>query len=118
MRRAHWRSFRGSAGAGVSALAGEIPVDRHGGVLAVAHGQDNGGAAADEVSALGRQVEVSPDAAGMEGSESDQMADVKMQAIAEGSELAFNTGRHHYGVSASRNVFYGYWQYSVRVEMI
>ena len=35
---------------------------------------------------------------------------VKMDAIAEGSELEFENNVHHYGVKASRNVGYGYWQ--------
>ncbi len=37
---------------------------------------------------------------------------VKVDAIAEGSELEFNDKKHHYGVSASRNVGYGFWQHS------
>lgn len=35
---------------------------------------------------------------------------VTMSAIAEGSELEFKEDKHHYGVKASRNVGYGYWQ--------
>lgn len=35
---------------------------------------------------------------------------VTMSAIAEGSELEFNENKHRYGVKASRNVGYGYWQ--------
>jgi len=35
---------------------------------------------------------------------------VMVDAIAEGSELEFNERKHHYGVSAIRNVGYGYWQ--------
>ena len=34
-------------------------------------------------------------------------------AMAEGSELEFNEDKHHYGISASRNVGYGYWQHGV-----
>jgi phage major head subunit gpT-like protein len=37
---------------------------------------------------------------------------VKVDAIAEGSELEFNDKKHHYGVSASRNVGYGFWQHA------
>lgn len=37
---------------------------------------------------------------------------VEIAAIAEGSELEFNEKKHHYGVSASRNVGYGYWQHA------
>jgi len=37
---------------------------------------------------------------------------VKLDAIAEGSELEFNEKKHRYGVSASRNVGYGYWQHA------
>lgn len=36
---------------------------------------------------------------------------IKVEAIAEGSELEFNEKKHHYGISASRNVGYGYWQH-------
>jgi len=35
---------------------------------------------------------------------------VSISAVAEGSELEFNEKRHRYGVAASRNVGYGYWQ--------
>jgi phage major head subunit gpT-like protein len=35
---------------------------------------------------------------------------VSMSAIAEGSELEFKENKHQYGVKASRNVGYGYWQ--------
>lgn len=35
---------------------------------------------------------------------------VSVAAIAEGSELEFREDKHHYGVKASRNVGYGYWQ--------
>lgn len=35
---------------------------------------------------------------------------VMVDAIAEGSELEFKERKHHYGVTASRNVGYGYWQ--------
>ena len=37
---------------------------------------------------------------------------VEMAAIAEGSELEFNERMHRYGVSAWRNVGYGYWQHA------
>lgn len=37
---------------------------------------------------------------------------VSVDAIAEGSELEFNEKKHHYGVKASRNVGYGYWQHA------
>lgn len=37
---------------------------------------------------------------------------VELKAIAEGSELEFNENKHHYGVDASRNVGYGYWQHA------
>lgn len=37
---------------------------------------------------------------------------VQVDAIAEGSELEFNQKMHHYGVSAARNVGYGYWQHA------
>lgn len=42
---------------------------------------------------------------------------IKVSAIAEGSELEFNEKKHHYGVSASRNVGYGYWQEACLVTM-
>lgn len=35
---------------------------------------------------------------------------ITMSAIAEGSELEFKENKHQYGVYASRNVGYGYWQ--------
>lgn len=35
---------------------------------------------------------------------------VSISAIAEGSELEFKENKHHYGVKATRNVGYGYWQ--------
>lgn len=35
---------------------------------------------------------------------------VTISAIAEGSELEFRENKHHYGVKATRNVGYGYWQ--------
>lgn len=38
---------------------------------------------------------------------------VQVAAVAEGSELEFNEKKHHYGISASRNVGYGYWQHGV-----
>lgn len=37
---------------------------------------------------------------------------VTVAAVAEGSELEFNEDKHHYGISASRNVGYGYWQHA------
>lgn len=37
---------------------------------------------------------------------------IKVAAVAEGSELEFNENMHRYGVSASRNVGYGYWQHA------
>ena len=38
--------------------------------------------------------------------------EVTLAAIAEGSELEFNENKHHYGVKATRNVGYGYWQHA------
>lgn len=38
---------------------------------------------------------------------------VRVQAVAEGSELEFNEDVHHYGITAKRNVGYGYWQYAM-----
>jgi phage major head subunit gpT-like protein len=40
---------------------------------------------------------------------------VKVDAIAEGSELEFKENKHHYGVSAIRNAGYGMWQRAVQV---
>lgn len=40
---------------------------------------------------------------------------VKVAAVAEGSELEFNERMHRYGVSAKRNVGYGYWQHACLV---
>lgn len=42
---------------------------------------------------------------------------VQFDVIAEGSELAFQHKKHHYGVYASRNVGYGYWQHACKVTM-
>ncbi len=42
---------------------------------------------------------------------------IQVDAIAEGSELEFNEHKHHYGIWASRNVGYGYWQHAVLVTM-
>ncbi len=46
-----------------------------------------------------------------------QETPVKMDAIAEGSELEFNEKKHHYGVDCNRNVGYGYWQQGCLVTM-
>lgn len=43
---------------------------------------------------------------------------VEVDAIAEGSELEFEHRMHHYGISASRNVGYGYWQHSCLVQAV
>jgi len=43
---------------------------------------------------------------------------VKVSAIAEGSELEFTENKHHYGVYASRNVGYGFWQHACLAKMI
>jgi phage major head subunit gpT-like protein len=42
---------------------------------------------------------------------------IQIDAIAEGSELEFNDHKHHYGIWASRNVAYGYWQHACLVTM-
>jgi len=42
---------------------------------------------------------------------------VKVNAKAEGSEYEFDTNRHAYGIDASRNVGYGYWQHACYVTM-
>lgn len=42
---------------------------------------------------------------------------VKVAAVAEGSELEFNERKHHYGIEASRNVAYGYWQHACLVTL-
>jgi len=43
---------------------------------------------------------------------------VQVAAVAEGSELEFKEDMHHYGVSARRNVGYGYWQDSCLVTAV
>lgn len=43
---------------------------------------------------------------------------LRVSAVAEGSELEFNEDKHHYGVMASRNVGYGYWQHACLATMI
>jgi len=42
---------------------------------------------------------------------------LQIAAIAEGSELEFQEAKHHYGISASRNVGYGYFQEACLVTM-
>ena len=44
--------------------------------------------------------------------------DVEVDAQAEGSPIEFNERKHHYGVTASRNVGYGFWQRAVQVTLI
>lgn len=36
--------------------------------------------------------------------------DIQIDAVAEGSQLEFTDRKHWYGITASRNVGYGYWQ--------
>lgn len=43
---------------------------------------------------------------------------VELSAIAEGSELEFQERVHHYGLYASGNVGYGYWQHGCLVTLI
>jgi len=43
---------------------------------------------------------------------------VTLDAIAEGSELAFNEKKHNYGVDTNRNVGYGFWQHACLVTMV
>lgn len=43
---------------------------------------------------------------------------VEVDAIAEGSELEFEHRMHHYGIYASRNVGYGYWQHGCLVQAV
>ena len=40
-----------------------------------------------------------------------------MDAVAEGSELEFKEREHHYGVTASRAMAYGYWQHACLVTL-
>lgn len=47
----------------------------------------------------------------------DPTVPVILSAIVEGSELEFNEDKHHYGIWASRNVAYGYWQHVCHVTM-
>ena len=42
---------------------------------------------------------------------------VSVSAIAEGSELEFTQNKHQYGVKASRNVGYGYWQRAALITL-
>lgn len=44
--------------------------------------------------------------------------DVEVDAQAEGSPIEFNERKHHYGVTASRNVGYGFWQRAVQVTLV
>lgn len=43
--------------------------------------------------------------------------EVQVDAVAEGSELEFNENKHRYGVKASRNAGYGYWQHACLVTL-
>ncbi len=43
---------------------------------------------------------------------------VRMDAIAEGSELEFNKKMHNYGVSASRNVGFAFWQHACLTSFV
>ncbi len=43
---------------------------------------------------------------------------VEVDAQAEGSAIEFNERKHHYGVTASRNVGYGFWQRAVEVTIV
>jgi phage major head subunit gpT-like protein len=40
---------------------------------------------------------------------------ITMSAKAEGSEYEFDTDKHQYGIKASRNVAYGFWQEACEV---
>ncbi|MBI3991446.1 MAG: Mu-like prophage major head subunit gpT family protein [Candidatus Omnitrophica bacterium] len=42
---------------------------------------------------------------------------IEMKAIAEGSEYEFENNKHLYGVSATRNVGYGYWQQACLITL-
>jgi phage major head subunit gpT-like protein len=42
---------------------------------------------------------------------------VKVSAKAEGSEYEHDTDRHQYGIKASRNVGYGFWQYALKATL-
>ena len=44
--------------------------------------------------------------------------ETKVAAIAEGSELEFNENKHHYGVSASRNVGYAEWRRAAHCTLV
>jgi phage major head subunit gpT-like protein len=43
---------------------------------------------------------------------------VKIDAIAEGSELEFKEKKHHYGVDTWRNVGYGFWQHACLGQLV
>ncbi len=42
---------------------------------------------------------------------------VRIDAIAEGSELEFKEKKHHYGVDTWRNVGYGFWQHACLAQL-
>jgi phage major head subunit gpT-like protein len=42
---------------------------------------------------------------------------VTVDALAEGSDEEFKNNRHLYGVKASRNVGYGYWQHAIKATL-
>ncbi|MDI6808254.1 MAG: Mu-like prophage major head subunit gpT family protein [Candidatus Eisenbacteria bacterium] len=47
-----------------------------------------------------------------------QREDVKVAAVAEGSELEFYRHKHHYGISAYRGVGYGQWRHACQIILI
>ena len=65
-----------------------------------------------------RQAEVPAPMGRSEGTDADSEADIVISALAEGSEEEFKNHRHLYGVEASRNVGFAYWQTACRVELI
>ena len=40
-----------------------------------------------------------------------------MSAKGEGSNYAHGVDRHQYGIKASRNAGYGYWQYAMKATL-
>jgi len=62
------------------------------------------------------QAEVATPGGGDEST--NWLADVEVDSQAEGSHVEFYEKKHVYGIKASRNVAYGYWQAAVRCQLV
>jgi phage major head subunit gpT-like protein len=62
------------------------------------------------------QVEVATPGGGQESS--NWLADLEIDAQAEGSHIEYYEKKHSYGIKASRNVAYAYWQTAIRCQLV